>query len=106
MDNIFDKFKSAALEGFLKNKFSSYFENGDVSVDLNTSKATCVFRAMLAGESERTCIEVLKFEVVGDTEKKLVIREVKCDKKWLDRALNDHLKDREIALPSFMANAL
>jgi len=104
---MFDKFKSMALEGFIKNKFPQYIQDGNLSVNLNTSAATCVFKAVLAGESESTTVNVGKFEVVaaGD-EKFLRITDVSSDRKWLDALLKDRLKGHDIKLPSFMADAL
>ncbi len=102
-----DKFKSLALEGYIKNKFPQYFENGEISIDLNTSAAKCSFKARLAGESEPISIDILHFDVVEVEGKKcLRITEVSSSRKWVDALLQDHLKNRDIPLPSLLASAL
>ena len=50
---MFDKFKSVALEGYIKNKFPQYLENGEISVDLKTAEAKCSVKVRLAGEEKR-----------------------------------------------------
>ena len=58
MTNMLDKFKSVALEGYIRNKFPQYLEGGDIGVELDTDAAKCSFRATLAGESQPISIEV------------------------------------------------
>lgn len=107
MANMLDKFKSVAIEGYIRNKFPQYLEGGDIGVELDTDAAKCSFRATLAGESQPISIEVGRFEVVEkDGQKCLKITEISSDRKWLNAVLNDNLKDREIKIPSFMADAL
>ncbi len=102
-----DKFKSIALEGYLKNKFPQYFENGEISIDLNTSESRCSFKARLAGESSPIEINISHFDVIAkDGAKFLKITEVSSDRKWVDALLQDHLKEREFKLPSLLASAL
>ncbi len=105
---MFDKFKSIALEGYIKNKFPQYIQDGDISVDLNTADATCTFKATLAGESEPVTVSIGHFDVVDSREggKCLRITEVSSDRKWIDAVLNDVLKNRDLKIPSFMADAL
>ncbi len=104
---MLDKFKSIALEGYIKNKFPQYLENGDISVDLKVGEARCAIKATLAGETQPVCINIAHFDVVdGENGKCLRITEVSSDRKWLDSVLNDILKNRDIKLPSFAADAL
>ena len=41
-----------------------------------------------------------------DGEKYLCITDLKSERKWVDCALNDFLKNKEFKLPSFAASAL
>ena len=34
MANMLDKFKSVALEGYIRNKFPQYLEGGDIGVEI------------------------------------------------------------------------
>ncbi len=107
MENFLDKFKSMALEGYLKKHFSKYLQDEAVSVSLDTENSSCVFKATLAGENAPITVNVKKFEIVGkDADKFLVITDVESDRIWLNNLLGDYLKNREIKLPSFMASAL
>ena len=104
---MLDRFKSIALEGYIKNKFPQYLENGDISVDLKVGEARCAVKATLAGETQPVCINIAHFDVVdGENGKCLRITDVSSDRKWLDSVLNDILKNRDINLPSFAADAL
>ena len=104
---MLDKFKSLALEGYIKNKVPQYLENGDISVDLKVGDATCSIRATLAGETQPVSVDIAHFDVVdGENCKCLRITEVSSDRKWLNSVLNDILKNRGIKLPSFAADAL
>ena len=104
---MFDKFKSLALEGYIKNKFPQYLQDGKISVDLNTSAAKCSFKATLAGESEPISIDIAHFDVVEkDGSKFLRVTEIVSDRKWVGAVLNDLLKNKDFKLPSFMADAL
>jgi len=114
---MLDKIKSMALEGFLKKRFGKYFENGDVKVSLNSEARSCSFSATLAGEPSRITVTISKFEIIGATdtpdeyaapspEKFLCVRELECDRKWLECALKDYLVGAKIKLPSFIAGAL
>ena len=38
---MMNKFKSMAIEGYVKNKYPQYFQNGAFSVDLNAENASC-----------------------------------------------------------------
>lgn len=104
---MFDKFKSVALEGYIKNKFPQYLENGEISVDLKTSEAKCSIKVRLAGEEKPFSIDISHYDVVEKNgEKFLRITELNSERKWVDCALNDFLKNKEIKLPSFAADAL
>jgi len=104
---MLDKFKSLALEGYIKNKFPEYLENGEISVDLKTSEARCAFTARLAGEASPVSIEVKHYDVAEKNgEKFLRVTEVSSDRKWLENLLRQFLQNRDIKLPSFMADAL
>ena len=107
MENFLDKFKSMALEGYLKKHFSKYLQDGAVSVCLDSENSSCVFKATLAGESAPLTINVKNFKIADKgADKFLVVTDVECDKLWLNNLLCDYVKNREIKLPSFMASAL
>lgn len=107
MENFLDKFKSMALEGYLKKRFSKYLQDDAVSVCLDSENSSCIFKATLAGESAPLTINVKKFEILSKgADKFLVVTDLECDKPWLNSILEDYLKNREIKLPSFMASAL
>ncbi len=102
-----DKFKSIALEGYLRNKFPQYLENGEISIDLNTSESRCSFKARLAGEALPIEINIIHFDVLAkDGAKFLKVTEVSSDRKWVDLLLQDHLKNKQFRLPSLLASAL
>ena len=104
---MFDRFKSVAIEGYIKNKFPQYLENGEISVDLKTSQAKCSIKARLAGEENPISIDVNHYDVIEkDGEKYLCITDIKSERKWVDLMLNDLVKNKEIKLPSFAASAL
>jgi hypothetical protein len=104
---MFDKFKSVAIEGYIKNKFPQYLENGEISVDLKTAEAKCSIKVRLAGEEKAFSIDVNHYDVIEkDGEKYLCITDLKSERKWVDCALNDFLKNKEFKLPSFAASAL
>ena len=104
---MFDRFKSVAIEGYIKNKFPQYLENGEISVDLKTSQAKCSIKARLAGEENPISIDVNHYDVIEkDGEKYLRITDIKSERKWVDLMLNDLVKNKEIKLPSFAASAL
>ena len=107
MENFLDKFKSMALEGYLKKHFSKYLQDGAVSVCLDSENSSCVFKATLAGESAPLTINVKNFKIADKgADKFLVVTDVECDKLWLNNLLCDYVKNREIKLPSFMASVL
>ena len=61
---MLDKIRSAALEGYIKNKYSSYFENRDFSATLNTTEKYLKIKATLAGEDSQTVLDIENFRPV------------------------------------------
>ena len=104
---MLNKFKSMAIEGYVKNKFPNYFENGEFSVVLNTGAQTCSIKTRLAGEDTMMQIEIIKYEVSKvDGQDYICIKEVSADRTWLNAMLNDHLTGKQIPIPSIAATAL
>ncbi|MBE6413059.1 MAG: hypothetical protein E7035_00725 [Verrucomicrobiaceae bacterium] len=104
---MLDKIRSAALEGYVKNKFSSYFENKDFSADLNTTDCYLNISCTLAGEDSQTIINIEKFELVKtDDGKDLIVRKITSNKLWIQRLAEDYLLNKPVSLPSFIAGAL
>ena len=102
-----DKFKSMAIEGYIKNKFPQYFQDGAFSVDLNTGEASCRISATLAGETAPLSIDVKKYEIIDRGSLHFIkALEVSSDRAWLSAMLNDHLRDKLIPIPSMAAAAL
>lgn len=105
---MLDKIRSAALAGYVKNKFGEYLENGDFTADLNTAEGTLKISATLAGETSPTTFDILKFDI-EDAEgggKLLLVREVDSNRLWLRKLAQDKLVGKPVALPSFVAGAL
>lgn len=104
---MLDRFKSVALEGYIKNKFPQYLENGEINVDLKTSEAKCSIKVRLAGEEKSFSININHYDIVEKNDEKFLrITDINSERKWVDCALNDLVKNREIKLPSFAASAL
>lgn len=105
---MLDKIKSAALEGYVKNKYGSYFSNGDFKAELDTTEKTLKITATLAGEDVKTVINIQKFEIVdlGGKDKALVVKEFSSSKAWVQKLGEDMLVGKELKLPSFVASAL
>lgn len=102
-----DKFKSMAIEGYIKNKFPQYFQDGAFSVDLNTGEASCRISATLAGEAAPLSIDVKKYEIIDRGSLYFIkVLEVSSDRAWLSAMLNDHLRGKLIPIPSMAAAAL
>ncbi len=104
---MLDKIRSAALEGYIKNKYGSYFENRDFSATLNTSECYLNIKATLAGEDSQTIINIEKFDIEKTEDgKNLIVRKVSANKVWLQKLAEDFLLNKPIKLPSFVAGAL
>jgi len=105
--DFLDNFKATAMEGYIKNKFGAYLQDGQISVELDTSNHNCSVKATLVGESQPISIDIKKYEVRStDAGKFLVITDVCSDRKWVDTALNNYLKNRVLKVPSFVASAI
>ena len=106
--NMLDKIKSAALEGYIKNKFGAYISNGDFKAELDTSAKSLKITATLAGEQSQTVVNVEQFEIVSleGKEKALVVRKISSNKAWLQKLGEDIVVGKELKLPSFVASAL
>lgn len=104
---MLDRIKSVALEGYIRNKFGDYLQDGDFSADLNTDEKFLKLAATLAGEDFRTEFNIDKFEIreSGDA-KFLVVRRVSGNRQWLVKLANDYLVGYPVELPSFIAAAL
>ncbi len=106
---MLDKIRSAALEGYVKNKFGEYIQGGDFSAELNTSECFLKIAATLAGEESRTIFNIEKFELQtleNGKDKNLVVREISCNRPWLKKLAENYLLDKPVSLPSFIAGAL
>ena len=104
---MLDKIRSAALEGYIRNKFGGYLQGGDFSADLNTEEKFLKLAATLAGEDSRTEFNIDEFEIrdAGDG-KFLVVRRVSGNRQWLVKLAEDKLVGKPVKLPSFVAGAL
>ena len=85
-----NKFKSMAIEGYVKNKYPQYFRDGAFSVELNTEAGACRVSATLAGEDAPVAVDIKKYRVVSEGSEKL----------------RDHLAGRRIPVPSIVAAML
>ncbi len=104
---MLNKFKSMAIEGYVKNKFPNYFENGEFSVVLNTGTRTCSIKTRLAGEETPMQIEVANYEVLKvDGQDYICIKEISADRAWMNAMLADYLVGKQIPIPSIAATAL
>ena len=104
---MMNKFKSMAIEGYIKNKYPQYFQDGAFSVDLNVENASCRVTATLAGESQPIEINVKKFEIISEAQEKfLKITDIESDRVWLKSMLEDHLLNKNIKIPSLVASVL
>lgn len=104
---MLDKIRSAALEGYIKNKYSSYFENRDFSATLNTTEKYLKIKATLAGEDSQTVIDIENFEIIDIEEgKALIVKKVSSNRVWIQKIAEDFLLEKPIKLPSFVASAL
>ena len=104
---MLDKIRSAALEGYIKNKYSSYFENRDFSATLNTTEHYLKIKATLAGEDFQTIIDIENFEIIDIEEgKALIVKKVSSNRIWIQKIAEDFLLEKPIKLPSFVASAL
>lgn len=102
-----NKFKSMAIEGYVKNKYPQYFTDGAFKVDLNVENGSCAVTATLAGESEPVTINIKKYEIaVVGAVKFLKITDVDSDRIWLKAMLTDHLLNKKIPVPSLVASVL
>lgn len=102
-----NRFKSMAIEGYVKNRYPQYFRDGAFSVDLNVEAGSCRVSATLAGEDAPVSVEVKKYRIVSEGGGKLLeIAEVDSDRPWLSEMLRDHLAGRRIPLPSLVASML
>lgn len=101
-----DKLISVAIEGYVKNKFGRFFQNGDFKVDLNTAEKSCRISAMLAGETDRVEIFIKKFGVEsGESGAKMIfIEDVSASRAWLEMALSEFLKGKRLKMPSMAAS--
>ncbi len=104
---MLDKIRSAALEGYIKNKYGSFFANGDFSATLNTTERFLKLRATLAGEDAQTTFDIESFEIVAsENGKELIVRKVSSNRLWLQQLAEKFLLDKPVKLPSFVAGAL
>ncbi len=104
---MLDKIRSAALEGYVKNKYGAYFANGDFSASLNTKECFLKLRATLLGEDSQTTFDIEKFEIVAAEDgKKLIVHKVSSNRQWAQKLAEDFLLEKPITLPSFVAGAL
>ena len=104
---MLDKIRSAALEGYIKNKYGAYFENRDFSATLNTSDCYLKIKATLAGEDSLTILDIENFEIVSnDDGKSLIVHKVFSNKAWIQKLAEDFLLEKPLKLPSFIAGAL
>ncbi|MBO5254808.1 MAG: hypothetical protein J6B07_03180 [Opitutales bacterium] len=104
---MLDKIRSAALEGYIKNKYSSYFENRDFSATLNTTEKYLKIKATLAGEDSQTVLDIENFEIIDIEEgKALIVKKVSSNRVWIQKIAEDFLLGKPIKLPSFVASAL
>ena len=108
---MLDMIRSAALEGYIKNKYGAYLENNDFSAKLNTQERYLKICATLAGETSQTHFDIDEFEIVptdggSDKDKSLIVRKITCDKPWLQKLATDFLLNKPLKLPSFVASAL
>ena len=69
---MMNKFKSMAIEGYVKNKYPQYFQNGAFSVDLNAENASCRVTATLAGESAPITVNIGKYAISTKGDKKIL----------------------------------
>ena len=60
-----NKFKSMAIEGYVKNKYPQYFRDGAFSVELNTEAGACRVSATLAGEDAPVAVDIKRYRVVS-----------------------------------------
>lgn len=106
---MLDKIRSAALSGYVKNKFGGYLENGDFSAELNTSEGWLKISATLAGETSPTTFDILKFDLQtaeNGKDKMLLVRAVASNRLWLQKLAEDKLVNKPVLLPSFVSGAL
>mgnify|MGYP000030094201 FL=1 len=104
---MMNKFKSMAIEGYVKNKYPQYFQDGAFSVELNAEAGACRVSATLAGEDAPIAVDVKKYRVVSEgSEKFLEVAEIESDRPWLSAMLRDHLAGRRIPVPSIVAAML
>ncbi len=104
---MLDKIRSAALEGYIKNKYGAFFANGDFSATLNTTERFLKLRATLAGEETQTTFDIESFEIIAsENGKELIVRKVSSNRQWLQQLAENFLLDKPVKLPSFVAGAL
>ena len=102
-----NKFKSMAIEGYVKNKYPQYFQNGAFSVDLNAENASCRVTATLEGESAQITVNIGKYAISTKGDKKILeITDISCDRQWIDALLRDRLLGAKIPVPSIVASVL
>ncbi len=104
---MLDKIRSAALEGYVRNKYGAYLQSNDFTADLNTRDCYLKIGATLAGEDSRIEFSIDKFEIRDvESGKVLIARAISCNKPWLLKLAEDKLLNKAVKLPSFVAGAL
>ena len=105
---MLDRIKSAALSGYIKKKYYSYFANEDFSAQLNSQEGSLKFAFTLAGEDSQTIVAIEKFEIVPFEEgsKALVAKKISSNRLWIQKIAEDFLLEKPMKLPSIVAGAL
>ena len=100
-----DALASEAARRYVNGVIERYGKVQELRIDSrrHQMKAVC----LLDGETEPIVVDVENYVIQDHGEKKSVqITALKCSRIWLERLLEDYVRGRHIALPSWAAAAL
>lgn len=100
-----DAFTSEAAKRYVNGVIARYGKVEELRIDSGrrSMRAVC----QLEGEPTPITVDIENYAIRQQGDTKLIqINGLKCSRVWLERLLEDHVKGKSIALPSWAAAAL